>query len=949
MRIKKIIREQKGSAFLLALIALTAGAVLASAFLTMANSSLKISQRFDDSAKRTYAAEAGMEYAIWGLQTRSISTIALPMTGTGMRVNDCDITIIMDEKTPDAGGTPKNSMFYTITSTATDDIGKTTTITADVSTAFDMWSYALLSLDGNIDITGNRRNLLFCWTNDANDPWIYGNPTASEADIFANNGNITVTQLVAATSPTINGDAIATGSIGGNGIGRILGSETDSAIENLPALIDQQQQMDNAIVEWKNEAEFDPPDPGSPPIIAPITCQGAPACLEAIEPVLVQSTGTESVHMPGGTISLQNWDYNGPVCFDSSLAIDWASTVEFRDSVCINGNLTITSSVVRFFENASGDNTLHVTGDLTINAILAATFDSDIPVQVDGRIILGAGAGVLSATFGDDDLDTTWIGAGANGGNLSFTSALGGIAATFAGPVRIESGATYDGRITTGAALAAINVNFNQSIHADGRFDSTGMFGATAFTLGDDTDNDRFWFGDLVSLSYALLAGGATEVNGDFYADGSVTLGGAGVAVGDLRFNGTFYCTGLVTTTGFAAGNVLRFGDASTIDTITGIVDTGWDSIIVTTSGAHGLSEAIDITNVADAGSGMITVTTDVSHGLSVGDTVEMAETTLGYDGHYIVYSVPTASTFTVYDTFAGNDSGEIPADEVKIEGTDNYNELYTVLDTPAINTFEIAATFDEDETTGGNIDDYDPFYCGGNLSASGLLAGATLSFEDRVYVAGAIALSGFWASATCDFPDKVYCEGSITVTNMWAGAGVDFEDTVYSEGNLTVGTVALASAQFSFADIVYIEGTVSISGFLDFNRFTMERMIISEGNMTLNSTNTTDRNLDIEDIPLYISSGSATGVGNITMSGHYDAAAVFYAPTGTITMNGQDNDVFGSLIGKAITIKDPACDFVAQNNTVEFPEDIRQRASDLPGRVSGEVGTQVYGWKSSG
>ena len=118
---------------------------------------------------------------------------------------------------------------------------------------------------------------------------------------------------------------------------------------------------------------------------------------------------------------------------------------------------------------------------------------------------------------------------------------------------------------------------------------------------------------------------------------------------------------------------------------------------------------------------------------------------------------------------------------------------------------------------------------------------------------------------------------------------------------------------------------------------------------MTLNSTNTTNRNLDVPDIPLYISSGSGNADGDITISGYYDAAAVFYAPTGTITMNGTDNDIFGSLIGESIVVTDPPCLLVNPNNTIEFPEDIRQRATDLPGRTTGEEGIRVYGWDSSG
>ena len=125
--------------------------------------------------------------------------------------------------------------------------------------------------------------------------------------------------------------------------------------------------------------------------------------------------------------------------------------------------------------------------------------------------------------------------------------------------------------------------------------------------------------------------------------------------------------------------------------------------------------------------------------------------------------------------------------------------------------------------------------------------------------------------------------------------------------------------------------------------------MVISEDNITLDSDNTANPVITTDDIPLYISSGSATGTGNMTISGHYDTPGVFYAPTGTILMNGDDNDIYGSMIGRSVTITDGPCTIFDTDNGLLFPEDIRQRAKDMPGRGSGATSVDVLSWKVSG
>ncbi len=65
---EKPVRNQQGQAFPLVLIILAIGSILVTGFLTSANTSLLNARVYSDPIPDTYAADAGIEDAIWGLQ-----------------------------------------------------------------------------------------------------------------------------------------------------------------------------------------------------------------------------------------------------------------------------------------------------------------------------------------------------------------------------------------------------------------------------------------------------------------------------------------------------------------------------------------------------------------------------------------------------------------------------------------------------------------------------------------------------------------------------------------------------------------------------------------------------------------------------------------------------------------------------------------------------------------
>jgi len=120
--------SQRGQAFPLALVALAIGVLVVVPFLSQASSSLIGSRIYEQSIDEQYSADAGVEYAIWRLQSGE------SQVPEGEELELPQFTL--NSKTVNVTIANEDGWIYKITSTTTSDDGSSTTIE----------SYVLLTL-----------------------------------------------------------------------------------------------------------------------------------------------------------------------------------------------------------------------------------------------------------------------------------------------------------------------------------------------------------------------------------------------------------------------------------------------------------------------------------------------------------------------------------------------------------------------------------------------------------------------------------------------------------------------------------------------------------------------------------------------------------------------------------------------------------------------------------
>ena len=114
----KLVKEEKGQSLLAVMIVLAVGAVTITASLGYAFASLNLGHVTEKQVERFYAANAGIEYAVWRVEKEdpdldgNLDSIIVNWTTEDKKVNDCTVEIKFDF---DFG-----SSEYTITATATD-------------------------------------------------------------------------------------------------------------------------------------------------------------------------------------------------------------------------------------------------------------------------------------------------------------------------------------------------------------------------------------------------------------------------------------------------------------------------------------------------------------------------------------------------------------------------------------------------------------------------------------------------------------------------------------------------------------------------------------------------------------------------------------------------------------------------------------------------------------
>ena len=135
---KSIIKDEKGQAFILVLILLLVGGLIIAPLLDYMSTGLKVGQMHEEKMEELYAADAGVEDALWNINTGSAS---VPEAGDApwvydiAKVNGKDVNVTIayvDTRT------------YKITSVATSNNGEGTTIESYVSIE-TIWDNAIAS------------------------------------------------------------------------------------------------------------------------------------------------------------------------------------------------------------------------------------------------------------------------------------------------------------------------------------------------------------------------------------------------------------------------------------------------------------------------------------------------------------------------------------------------------------------------------------------------------------------------------------------------------------------------------------------------------------------------------------------------------------------------------------------------------------------------------------
>lgn len=128
--VKRLIRDEEGRVLTMALFLLVFGGLTVASLLGLMTAGLTAGQVFEKKTDELYAADAGVENAIWHLQQGGDPDDVLELI-----VNGKNVTVEMEELPHDCG----EPEIFEITSTATSADGSSTTVVADVT---DIYMFA---------------------------------------------------------------------------------------------------------------------------------------------------------------------------------------------------------------------------------------------------------------------------------------------------------------------------------------------------------------------------------------------------------------------------------------------------------------------------------------------------------------------------------------------------------------------------------------------------------------------------------------------------------------------------------------------------------------------------------------------------------------------------------------------------------------------------------------
>jgi len=182
--VKRLIRDEKGQTLIMTLILLVVGGLIAASLLAYMGTGLISGEVYARKMDELYAADAGVEDAIWKIQN-NVPNFYPYVYPEPLIVNDksVDVTIFREDIDPTCG----EELRYQILSTATSDDGTSTTIDAylsvgylDLSALLDnaIVSQDTITIQPGTEVNGD------VWLPDKGDPddWNKGNITGEVKD-----------------------------------------------------------------------------------------------------------------------------------------------------------------------------------------------------------------------------------------------------------------------------------------------------------------------------------------------------------------------------------------------------------------------------------------------------------------------------------------------------------------------------------------------------------------------------------------------------------------------------------------------------------------------------------------------------------------------------------------------------------------------------------------------
>ena len=369
-------RHEKGYVLVMALVIMVIGALLIGTMLSYLDTSLTLATKSEETSHTYYAADAGLEDALWNIQYNEAFTLPeegqpeewqIPEQINGKTI---DVTV---SKEPGEG-----DWTYRITSTATGDDGSgtvesyvylsTTTIEHTSIKPLLAFDYAIFSGEEDLEITGSTQ--------------VKSYPVQNEGNIYAN-GSITLKG-----SAKVYGDAIATDSIETVGSAEIYGNETEF---HPPLEYPSDDEIQAMADQYKGEAEAVSIHDGD----YIITGSGS----YALGPIHI----TGDLRISGsGVIQLQGTVYvDGNIDKSGSFEIDGPGTLLAEGRIDITGSGLLQPEnlplIMSLSTEMGSQGAIKCTGSTDISAVLYAPY---------GRVKLSGSADIYGSVVGAEIIIT---------------------------------------------------------------------------------------------------------------------------------------------------------------------------------------------------------------------------------------------------------------------------------------------------------------------------------------------------------------------------------------------------------------------------------------------------------------------------------------------------------------------------------------------------------------